>query len=300
MQELITPPDATQQDSPLKQFISSKIYLASLYFITVGVLFLWGYWPTFGINILEFLDLADILKVTAYPIAVLVLTSGAGAAIAHLASPPPEPTNSRQGQPSNRSIANHPTRRFLYPAFDFLDSYPKTLKVIFVLALAILFLGDWRYSWAVIPGTLSIPLALLLADQKIVCDTFKNSRVRSMMSLLIPVICIGAYGLGKIQSANVINGHAYIYATSEIKGHPFKSVDFALRYIGHAGDHIFFFNPTDKTTLIVKLEDDTPLALKILRTKMASVLQSTTSKKGRIDRELFLMAKGPILYTYAN
>ncbi len=60
---------ANGQRATTKEKVSTYLYFSSLYFVTVGVLYLWGYWTTFEVNILEYLSLADIVKSTAYPIA---------------------------------------------------------------------------------------------------------------------------------------------------------------------------------------------------------------------------------------
>jgi hypothetical protein len=54
----------------LQQF--SLLRLASIapfYALGVSVLYLWGCWPTFGLNSLEFLGVSDIVRTVAYPIA---------------------------------------------------------------------------------------------------------------------------------------------------------------------------------------------------------------------------------------
>ena len=44
------------------------IWLAAPYFITVGLLYLWAYWSSFGINILEYAALSDVAKVAIIPV----------------------------------------------------------------------------------------------------------------------------------------------------------------------------------------------------------------------------------------
>ena len=63
-----------EADAPAsKGRIASYLYFSSLYFIATGVLYLWGYWTPFNVNILEYMSLSDVLKTTAYSIA---LTAG--------------------------------------------------------------------------------------------------------------------------------------------------------------------------------------------------------------------------------
>jgi len=44
-------------------------YWSTAYVVVVAVLYLWGYWSPFNINVLEYLSLADVVKAAAYPLA---------------------------------------------------------------------------------------------------------------------------------------------------------------------------------------------------------------------------------------
>ncbi|MFC1562333.1 hypothetical protein ACFL4Q_04985 [candidate division KSB1 bacterium] len=44
------------------------LWLAAPYFIAVGLLYLWAYWSSFGINILEYAALSDVVKVAIIPV----------------------------------------------------------------------------------------------------------------------------------------------------------------------------------------------------------------------------------------
>lgn len=52
-----------------------KSYVPAIAFLVAATstLYLWGYWGSFDINILEFLGLSDILRVAAYPLASSLL-----------------------------------------------------------------------------------------------------------------------------------------------------------------------------------------------------------------------------------
>jgi hypothetical protein len=66
------------QAQPAKERVATYLYFSSVYAVTVGVLYLWGYWSTFGVNILEYLSLADIVKTAAYPVASVFAIMGLG------------------------------------------------------------------------------------------------------------------------------------------------------------------------------------------------------------------------------
>jgi hypothetical protein len=66
---------------------TSYTYLASIYFLGVGVLFLWGYWSEFGINVLEYMDVGDILMAASYRIARAIVWTAFGFFIARIVLP---------------------------------------------------------------------------------------------------------------------------------------------------------------------------------------------------------------------
>ena len=56
-------------------------FIASFYFVVVGVLYLWGHWYSFEVNILEYISLTDIVKVTLIPIISSFLAFASGAVL---------------------------------------------------------------------------------------------------------------------------------------------------------------------------------------------------------------------------
>jgi hypothetical protein len=44
------------------------IYFATSYGFVVSMLYLFGYWSTFDINILEYIKISDVIKISIYPI----------------------------------------------------------------------------------------------------------------------------------------------------------------------------------------------------------------------------------------
>lgn len=57
------------------------IYFSTAYGFVVSMLYLFGYWSTFGINILEYIEISDVIKLSIYPILTSVGVNVAGFAI---------------------------------------------------------------------------------------------------------------------------------------------------------------------------------------------------------------------------
>lgn len=258
--------EVEQDHNVLKDSISNKLYFGSLYSVSVGVLFLWGYWTSFGVNILEFLDLTDIIKVTAYPIAAFASLAGLGVTFGVLTSPASKRIrDSSNGVPSDEraddSSRQNFVSRIMFAIVEFIENHFKAAKVLYAIILTILVISDWEGRWAILSILITIPFAVILFDLKLLAKTFPNFTLRIIASSLLPLIFSSSFFVGQVQSKQITHGKTYRYVTSEIKGYPYKSPTSALRYVGHAGDYLFFYEPTTDATLITKFED-TPLTLK--------------------------------------
>lgn len=60
------------------------VYLVSGYSVLVCTLYLWGYWSTFNINILQYADVSSILKLAAFPLIVGLSGLMLGSVFGHL------------------------------------------------------------------------------------------------------------------------------------------------------------------------------------------------------------------------
>ncbi|RYF30216.1 MAG: hypothetical protein EOO23_05620, partial [Comamonadaceae bacterium] len=55
------------------------VYWSGVYGFAVAILYLWGYWSPFDVNILEYVSLSDIVKTAAYPIVSVFVFLAIGA-----------------------------------------------------------------------------------------------------------------------------------------------------------------------------------------------------------------------------
>jgi len=230
-----------------KEFIASNIYFASLYFIAVGALFLWGYWSSFGINILEYIALSDILKITAYPIATVLLLSIIGGAL---------------GEALFGEILPHGGGR-RYPLADKLQKILPALAVICgVATLGILIYGPIE-KWLVLPFLLGAPIYAWAKDVKFLIRVIPHEGPRSVVIYVLAVLPLLAYGRGAIDADNIMTGKEFTYTLPDPREHR-QNIDVLtrLRLIGHAGEHMFFFDPTESAVVIGQMPSDPPLMIK--------------------------------------
>jgi hypothetical protein len=81
----------TVAESPSSAFLSPKAWLV-LYALMVSAIYLWGYWGTFGINVLDYLRVSDIIKAAVYPVVSAFAFMAIGALLGEVLSPRPEPS----------------------------------------------------------------------------------------------------------------------------------------------------------------------------------------------------------------
>ena len=72
------------EENPPIEKTSLLAPIFSLYMGMVAGLYLFGYWSTFDINVLEYISLADAIKLALYPVAASITFFTTGAVIGSL------------------------------------------------------------------------------------------------------------------------------------------------------------------------------------------------------------------------
>lgn len=245
-------PDTVQQ-LPTKERVSIYLYLSSLYFITVGIFYLWGYWRTFDLNILEYLSLSDILKSTAHPIASAFIFFLIGAMIGtHL------PQRSlQQGEGKNTRVGKLLNRLspFLTAAY---------LVGIYIL----LFNFDSPQKWLYLPILIALPVGIFVNINGLFESQIPPSKYRTTIILLIVALPIFSFGTGALNAAKIVDGKDYKYVVSQVDGITISgdaAPSLRLRFLGQAGDFLFLLHPVKNTLIIMKYEQVKILELKRIK-----------------------------------
>jgi hypothetical protein len=175
----------TSTKSDAKERVASHVYFASLYFITVGILYLWGYWAPFGINILEYLELSDILKATAYPIATAILMTTIGAAIG-------------EWRMANRDHLTPGGGRYTIIG-RFLRKFSSHLLVLYVGgAIALLLFGPVE-KWRVLPILLSLPIYIFAQQTNFLAEIIPHESPRSIVFTCFPCYQLRLMGMERLK-----------------------------------------------------------------------------------------------------
>lgn len=239
------------EDNPATDRVSSYLYLGAFYFIAVGVLYLWGYWPTFGINIVGYMNLTDVLKLTGYPVVSSFLFVVLGVVVGEL-------VGFHHALPAGAG-RDTPTGRVLHRLAPFLAAG-------YALGtLALLVFGPAR-KWLVLPMLFAIPIYLAANRRGIFAALLPNDVTRSVVIFLLAVLPTFAYGRGKLEAAAILDGTEYQYvAAGTVAGltvpDPSNPAN-RIKYLGQVNEYVFLLLPDNATTVVVRFDKTDGLQLR--------------------------------------
>ncbi|WP_027924435.1 hypothetical protein [Pseudomonas sp. URMO17WK12:I12] len=216
------------------------IYFLSLYFATVGVLYLWGYWSPFGVNILEYVSLTDIVKSTIYPIASAFIFLALGVIMGQLVRIGP---TLPPGEGKHTAIAR------------FLSRHKRLLIILYIaVILTLLIYGPVEKWQGALPVLLGAPIALYASARNVLARQIPADGSRTVCLFLLAVLPFIAFGHGQLRAAAVLEGKTFDYVIDSVIVTPDAQPLQSTRFVGHAGDFFFFFEPKKSTLIISKFE----------------------------------------------
>jgi len=226
-------------------------FIASFYSVVVGILYLWGYWSSFEVNILEYISLTDIVKVAIFPIlsSFIIFALGAIAGELMLA-----------GKFPDGGGVNTPTGRFL-------NKYKDWLLALYILCTYLIFLFGQTQKWLILPLLISIPISTWLRNRGFLQDLIPNGSANRTIGLLVCALPFYAFGHGIMNAHAIIDGATYQYVDLDMKKLSFivsdpEFKDNKLKFIGVLNNLIFLMPTGGKTIIIAKFDSLEPIALK--------------------------------------
>lgn len=225
-------------------------YWASAYGFAAALLYLWGYWSPFDVNILEYLSFSDVVKTAVYPIGSVFVFAAIGAVAGEVLFP--------TGLMPSGGGANTKVGRAL-------RRVGPVLLALYVLGiLLILWMGPLR-KWNILPVLIAVPVSFGLKEAGFLREVLVSDRVRTVVLFLVAALPAFAYGRGVIRADEIRVGSAFTYVISSIEGFPVDTDEKPLsrpRYLGRAGDQYLFFVPEQRTLLVVAQDQIKLLELK--------------------------------------
>jgi hypothetical protein len=241
--------DLPQRKRP-QSFLSPKYWLAP-YAISVSTLYLWGYWGSFHINVLELVDLTDIIKAAVYPVLLAFAFPAIGILLGHVFSPirdlPP-------GGGAGTRLGKFLHRRWVI----------SSLIALWVMVMIFLLLAETLEKWRILPFLFATPVCILLKSAGLLADEFKSEADRLIVVYLLAFLPVFAYGQGVWDANDILIGSKYMYAVSDLPGQPTivgTESNSLPRYVGRVNDRYVFFQPTNRGISFIAVDEVKALVL---------------------------------------
>ncbi len=226
-------------DEPRAQSVPTVPLLLVVAF-TIGLLYAWGYWSSFGINILEFLSVADVVRVTAYPLAASVLMLSLGAAVGE---PLQEPV-----KPPGRVIR-------------FATRHHGWLLVVYVLFTIVVVGLPSAKKWYYLPILLGVPVYLFLKPRGFLTSLIPHERARAVVIFLLAVLPFASFGFGRVRAAALLNGEPVSpFMRVDVSASAVPGLQAGAKFLGLADGYAFFLTQ-DRQVTIVRFDGVQPLSL---------------------------------------
>jgi hypothetical protein len=226
----------------LKELLATVVpYLAA-----VAAAYLFGYWGTFNINILEFVSLADLAKLSIYPLLASLVFFLAGVLISQILVSP----NVTPGGGANTIVGRIGKKYWCL----FLG-----LIVIAICMIAIY--GPEPRKWLVVTALISL-FSVPLSHLEFLVVRLPNPRTRLTMltfALLLPGI---AFGFGKQEAFSIKSGSPYQVVDVKRSNLPLtEDGKNPVAYLGFVGGTYIFYETKTGQVVLMKQQDNSQLYL---------------------------------------
>jgi hypothetical protein len=216
------------------------------YLVAVAAAYLFGYWGTFNINVLEFVSLADLAKLAVYPLLASLIFFLAGLLTSQfLVSPKVTPgggANTTVGR-----IGRKYWRLFL------------GLQVVVICMMAIY--GPEPRKWIVVASLVAL-FSAPLSHLEFLIERIPNPRAR-MTSLFLVLLLPGiAFAFGRQEAYLIKSGHPN--QTVDIKRSNLPLSEDATKpvaYLGFVGGTYILYETKTEQLVLVKQQDNSQLYL---------------------------------------
>lgn len=230
------------EQSTYKNYVA----IALSYGAVVGALYLFGFWGTLDVNILEFIGLTDLLKLAIYPLLVSLVSLLSGYLVSAILQEDMLPPGGG---------ANTPIGRFGRKYWRYL------VEAHLIIIFAIAIFGPSPGKWFAV-AVLATPLSVLLTHLQFFIDMMPNARARGTI-LSMAILTAGAsfyYGTYNAHLAKSGRG-ALVVDVSRSQLSLNYDAKKPVVYLGYVSGYFVLLESISGAVVIVKSKDDAPLFL---------------------------------------
>jgi hypothetical protein len=230
------------RDLPFSKYIS----FATSYGFVVASLYLFAFWGSFKLNILEFVGFSDLIRLALYPVVISIVMFVPGVALSKLLSGNSLPP----GGASNTAL-----RRFGLKHWRIL------VAADIVLALAVALFLKQPERWLVVAAILAF-LSTPLSHLDILIGLIPNPSARHTILALLIFVLGAAFATGKIEADTIIGGRAAYLIDIQSSGLQLETKASELSYVGYVAENFVLYENATRRIVFVKGKDRNLLVLK--------------------------------------
>jgi hypothetical protein len=229
-------------------------YWLGPYAIFVAILYLWGYWGTFNVNVLEHINISEVVKIAVYPLVSAFLFFVIGVVIGEVISP--------RGALPEGGGRDSVLGRFLN------KNIGKLLALFLFINLAVFLYLDFIGSpekWHILVPLFALLTYFPLKSSDLLRNELKSDKVRSVAIFVLSALIPFAYGRGVINANNILTGKNFLYQNIDppsVQDDSAAEPSARLRYLGKLNDRFIFFDPVKEATVFVAMAEIKALELK--------------------------------------
>jgi len=222
-----------------KEKFATYLWFGPFYFFSVGVLYLWGYWPNFKINIFEYVALTDVVKVAIIPVGSFFVFIFLGLCLGEATTIDVLPEGGGKG-----------TRLGLL-----LNKIKWILIIIYAAVLFVFIFYPIPNKWLVLPMLLLWPFYFPLKKAGFLKE-IRNDSIRSLLIAATVLLPFYSYAVGKINASGILQNTDYQYTVLLKDGKKER-----FKFLGYANQYVFFISMNNQELVISEIKKVSPLYL---------------------------------------
>lgn len=204
------------------------------YSLAVSLLYLFGFWGTFNVNILEYIALTDVVKNAMLPLLYSSAFVLIGFTIASIMTSPMQ-TNMPSG-----GGAHLPEAKYFIWIF-------RVITLLTLLgALYFVFFDVGRTRWLNIALLLMTPIFVVIGDAPMAEKYIAHKRLRILVVCSLTFILLCSFGWGAFDAEKAKNDDQSLKINGIISKHS---------YVGRAGDYLFLWSKK-ANSIVIKYKSD--------------------------------------------
>ncbi|PXW89108.1 hypothetical protein C8R34_10588 [Nitrosomonas sp. Nm84] len=221
----------------LTMFLNLTKYFSLLmaYSIIISTFYLLGYWGSFDINIFEYIEISDILKMSIYHLIIFSTPFILSFLLIEILI-----------IPLNASIRFAGSETSKLAELEFLWKYRRLIALVWLLGGLYPILSMTEPIRWILSAILLFPIITIIAqniETDFLVDVIQNQRLRTNVLLALTWIFLFSYPWGTLSAIDKRNADSTIEINDTHRD---------ITYLGKTGSHVFFWDKNDKKIEIVR------------------------------------------------